>query len=195
MRALALLDEVRAIARTGHNFADNPYDEQRYERLLDLVAEYYGESLDVPPEDVRDRLADELGQVTPKVGADAAIFDEDGRVLLMKRPENGTWCLPGGAANVAETPEEAAVREAHEETGLRVEPEAFVGAYHSPPTPLHPFYTVLHTYVCTVTGGSLQLSHEGEALEYWPLEDVPDWFDGHEEMACDARRLWAGDDP
>jgi 8-oxo-dGTP pyrophosphatase MutT (NUDIX family) len=190
MEIFALLDELRAMGRTGLNYADDPYDEERYERMLELVDEYYGRTLDVPPEDVRDRLADELGQVTPKVGALAAIFDEDGRILLMKRSESGAWCLPGGAMELDETPEEAAVREAREETGLDVRPETLVGAYRREPAPDYPYTTVLLPYLCTVAGGSLELSHEGEALQYFPIEDVPEWFLNHGEMATDARAAW-----
>lgn len=34
----ALLDEVRAIARTGLHYCDDPFDRARYERLLDMAA-------------------------------------------------------------------------------------------------------------------------------------------------------------
>jgi len=190
MRLFALLDELRALARTGLNYADDPYDEERYERILELVAEYYGESLELPPAAVRERLADELGQVTPKLGADAAIFDDEGRILLLKRSEGGRWCLPGGAVEVTETPREAVVREAREETGLVVEPHALLGAYHRRPVSTHPYHTVLHAYLCEVTGGELELSHEGEELRYWDVEAVPRWFPAHEEMARDARERW-----
>jgi 8-oxo-dGTP pyrophosphatase MutT (NUDIX family) len=53
----------------------------------------------------------------------------DGRVLLQNgfdpaRPEDGTWWLtPGGGLNDGETVEEGAVREIHEETGLRLSPQ------------------------------------------------------------------------
>ena len=53
----------------------------------------------------------------------------DGRVLLQQgfdpaRPEDGTWWLtPGGGLNDGESTEEGAVREVHEETGLRLSPE------------------------------------------------------------------------
>ncbi|MFB6219233.1 MAG: NUDIX hydrolase N-terminal domain-containing protein [Halobacteriaceae archaeon] len=68
MDALALLDELRAMAQTGLNYADDPYDRARYERILELVETHYGETLDLPPAAVRERLADELGQVTPNGG-------------------------------------------------------------------------------------------------------------------------------
>ncbi|GAB7012383.1 NUDIX hydrolase N-terminal domain-containing protein [Halolamina salina] len=188
MQLLSLLDELRAIGRTGLNFADNPYDEERYERILELVSQYYGKTVGVPSEEIREDMAAEMGQVTPKVGVDAILFDEEGQILLMKRPESGLWCLPGGAMEIHESPEEAVVREAHEETGLSIRPETLLGAYRLEPNSVHPYTTILLPYLCTVTDGTLQLSHEGEALQYWEVEEVPDWFPKHEEIALEARK-------
>ncbi|MFT4890145.1 MAG: hypothetical protein ACI9YT_001058 [Halobacteriales archaeon] len=41
-----------------------------------------------------------------------------------------------------------------------------------------------------MTGGSLELSRQGEALQYYAIDDVPEWFLNHEEMATDARAAW-----
>lgn len=188
---LSLLDELRAMAQTGLAYADDPYDEERYNRMLELVEEYYGKTLELPQDEVQERLAAELGYVTPKVGTGAAIFDADGRQLLMKRPESGTWCFPGGFVDVTESPSEAAVREAKEETGLDVEITELVGHYYCPPGGLYgPHGAVAVVYLCDVTGGELRLSHEGEALQFWPIEDVPEWFRDHGDIAIDARRTW-----
>ena len=46
------------------------------------------------------------------------LFDDRGRVLLEQRSDDGGWCVPGGSMELGETPEEAAVRECMEETGL-----------------------------------------------------------------------------
>jgi len=118
MNIFLLLDELRIIAQNGLEYMDDPHNQRRYERLRELVEVYYGEALEVPPETVRDRLAKEFGHVTPKVGANAAVFDERGHILLMKRADDGTWCLPGGFVDPNESPRETAVRETHEETGL-----------------------------------------------------------------------------
>jgi len=96
MDILPLLDELRTIARNGLTYATGPYDRERYERLFDLTCRYYGQALDLPPEAARARLAAELGYITPKVGADAAIVEDDGRILLVRRADDGRWCLPGG---------------------------------------------------------------------------------------------------
>lgn len=63
---LVLLDELRILATIGLRYADNPYNEQRYERILELVSEWYGRSVDLPATEVRERFAAELGYVTPK---------------------------------------------------------------------------------------------------------------------------------
>src|SRR5690348_8710319 len=70
MDILPLLDELRTIALNGLNYTENPYDRERYERLLALASQYYGQAVNLPPEEARQRLAAELGYVTPKVGAD-----------------------------------------------------------------------------------------------------------------------------
>ncbi|WP_233265144.1 NUDIX hydrolase N-terminal domain-containing protein [Halomarina oriensis] len=107
---LALLDELQIVARNGLTYGDDPhdhYDRERYERILHVVSEAYARGLDLPADEVRDRLtAEEFGHVTPKVGATAVVTDDDGRVLLIERPESGAWALPGGHAASGETPEE-----------------------------------------------------------------------------------------
>ncbi|MBA2553039.1 MAG: NUDIX domain-containing protein, partial [Geodermatophilaceae bacterium] len=60
-----------------------------------------------------------VGQRIPCVGA--IVYDEAGRLLLIRRgqpPHAGSWSLPGGRIEAGETPRQAVVREAAEETGL-----------------------------------------------------------------------------
>lgn len=52
------------------------------------------------------------------VGARAVVRDDAGRVLLIKRSDNGQWALPAGAMELGESIAECAVREVREETGL-----------------------------------------------------------------------------
>lgn len=52
------------------------------------------------------------------VGARAVVRDEDGRVLLIRRADNGMWALPAGAMELGESIVDCAVREVREETGL-----------------------------------------------------------------------------
>jgi len=183
---LALLDELRTIAANGLEYADDPYDRERYERVEALVAEYYGRTLDLPAADVRERLADDFGHVTPKVGATGAVVDGEGRLLTMQRP-GGEWCLPGGHADPGEGPAETVVREVREETGLDVRPVELVDAYELPAgAGYDPHGAVTLLYLCDRVGGDLELSHEGLDLAWQRVDAVDGWFHDHERYARDA---------
>jgi ADP-ribose pyrophosphatase YjhB (NUDIX family) len=200
MDLYALLDEIQTIARNGLLFATNPYDQARYTRLLELATQTYGELLAVPDEAVRARLLHEMGYITPKVGADAAIFNDDGHILLMERADGSGWCLPCGWVEPNEKPAEAAVRETREETGLEVVVKRLVGVFTRMPSQwngVHTMISVLH--LCEVVGGDLTLSSattaaaEGLALRYWPIDEVEHWHATHEQSARAAHRVWAAE--
>lgn len=55
------------------------------------------------------------------VTCDVILFNKEGQVLLEKRADDETWCVPGGSMELGETTEEAARREFFEETGLTLE--------------------------------------------------------------------------
>ncbi len=191
MDILPLLDELQTIARNGLAYAQNPYDQERYERLLELAAAYYGDVIDLPPSEVQTALRAEVGYITPKVGADAAIFDEAGRILLHQRVDDRCWCLPCGWVEPGESPEEAAVREAWEETGLVVEPLELVGVFSRKPDRRWGLFSMVAVvYLCQITGGSLRLSHEGLDLRYWAIDEVTAWHATHERYARAAYACW-----
>jgi ADP-ribose pyrophosphatase YjhB (NUDIX family) len=68
---------------------------------------------------------------TPRhsVSVAAAILDNDGRFLAIRRADNGTWEPPGGVLELDESIEAGLIREVQEETGLNVEPVALTGVY------------------------------------------------------------------
>ena len=71
----------------------------------------------------------------PRLAADIIIEFPDGEIVLVRRgvePFKGTWALPGGGVEIGERVEEAAIREAKEETGLDIRLEGLVGVYSDP---------------------------------------------------------------
>jgi ADP-ribose pyrophosphatase YjhB (NUDIX family) len=191
MDLLPLLDELQTIARNGLNFSSNPYDRERYERLLDLASRYYSHALDLPAPEVRRRLGTELGYITPKVGAEAAIFDGAGRILLVRRSDDGLWCLPCGWVEPNESPAEAAVREAREETGLLVRATRLVDVFTRKPGEGHgPHTAIAVVYLCEVMGGTIQASHEVMEARYCRIPEVPGWHELHRHYAEVAQAVW-----
>ena len=71
----------------------------------------------------------------PSLTTDIFIYDEDGNFVLIKRlnePYKDCWALPGGFVDYGECVENAAIREALEETSINVELKKLVGVYSKP---------------------------------------------------------------
>ncbi|MFD1512640.1 NUDIX hydrolase [Halomarina rubra] len=177
-----LFDELRTLAQNGRRYAEDPWEEERWERVLTLTSEYYGEAFDLPADEVRDRFADEVGHVTTKVGAIAVVTDDDGRLLLQHRADDGTWGIPGGWVDPGESPTEAVVREAREETGLVVEAVESLGVFTRRPGAHGPHGQLQLPYRCRVVGGDVDPSHESLAVAYRDPETVEDWHADHEQF-------------
>ena len=125
-------DELRSIANEGlHWSADNSYDVHRYQRVLRIAAAMVALQDGRALAAIERAFLDDLSHVAPYPVGDAAVFDHEGRMLLIQRKDNGLWAMPGGAFEVGETPAEGACREAWEETGLRVEAVGLSGVYDS----------------------------------------------------------------
>ena len=147
--------------------------------------------MELPPADVRRRFAAELGYITPKLGAEAALFDPDGHILLVRRADDGQWCLPCGWVEPNESPAEAAIREAREETGLDVRPLKLVDVFtRKPNLGYGPHTAVAIVYLCAIVGGTLQGSHEGEEVRYWNIDEVAAWHELQHQYAWAAYAAW-----
>ena len=160
---LSALHRLKSIALEGLRFSQNPYDIDRYNRLLDVTSTAYADFLRMDDGQILETFRSEIGIVTPKLGADAAVPDDQGRILLLKRSDGGGWGLPGGWVDVHESPAQAAVREVWEEAGLRVEPEAYAAiSCKGPDTGPHLYHQVnIVTLMKPVPAdAAIALSHE-----------------------------------
>lgn len=191
MNIAALLDELRSIAQLGLNYAQDPYDRERYERLMRLAVTEYASISGLAEAEIDDRFRQELGYVTPKVGCAAGIFNEQGQILLVMRSDNGRWGLPAGFCEVNQTPRENMKREVREETGLEVEVGALIdvfsvlpGAYGQPNT----LYALV--FFCKATGGTLTPSHETPVVGYYDHRLITNWHFDHEQRAERAYQYW-----
>ncbi|MFF0271813.1 NUDIX hydrolase [Streptomyces sp. NPDC004330] len=101
------------------------------------------------------------------VSVAGAVVREDGRLLAIRRADNGTWELPGGVLELAEAPEEGVAREVWEETGIRVEVEELTGVYKNTARGI-----VALVFRCKPTGGEEQTSTESTAVEWLTPEEI-----------------------
>lgn len=111
----------------------------------------------------------------PGVGAAVVIFDEAGRLLLIRRGPRmtraGRWAIPAGYVDYGEEIREAAARELREETGLEADVGApvFVASNFHDPEKL----TVGIWFEGTVTAGTLAAGDDADDVGYFRLDDLP----------------------
>jgi 8-oxo-dGTP diphosphatase len=111
---------------------------------------------------------------TEKPGISAAIIVANDRVLMVRRRvKEGelSWQFPAGAIEDGETPEQAAVRETLEETGLDVKADTLIGQRVHPKTGREMSYTA-----CTVVAGEAHVADADEldAVEWVAHGDIAD---------------------
>lgn len=124
----------------------------------------------------------------PKVAA-AVLLGDQGRVLLVRRavdPRRGFWALPAGFVEVDELPDEAAAREALEETGLHVAVGNLlrIRRTSNPDKP-----GLLLTYQGQVLGGALQASDDVSEARWFSVQEIP-WDDLAFETTRESLHDW-----
>jgi 8-oxo-dGTP diphosphatase len=112
-------------------------------------------------------------------GADAVVRDARGRVLLVRRADDGRWAMPGGWVDPGETPEQAVVREVAEETGLRVSAPMLLHTKGRPAS-------VHYTFGCELDGGELRTSDESLEAAFVSPDEIDQWHTDHHERLTAA---------
>lgn len=169
--------KIQALAQTGLEYSENPYERERYEELRELAAEMMAETSDIPVHHWKKLFKNESGYATPKVDVRGAIF-ENGKILLSREQDDDCWSLPGGWADVNDTPSEAIIREVREETGYAVQCSKLVavldrdkhyqGASHT-----HPFHIYKLMFLCERTGEASALCHDILDATFFELDHLP----------------------
>ncbi len=131
------------------------------------------------------------GPETPKLMVDVVIPAERGVVLIRRGtdPFKGRWALPGGFVEVGETVEEAADREAAEETGLAVEVARLVGVYSNPERDPRG-HNVSVAFLARVLSGDLVVATDASEVAVLDPSSVELAFD-HRKIIEDALSLEA----
>lgn len=166
--------ELAAMAKTGLEFATNDYDRDRYSRAMTIAEGIAAMTIDASFTPERPYLGD-LHIPSPKVGCSVAAFDDAGRVVLIKRADNGRWALPGGYAEVGSPPSANALRELHEETGFDAELQRLVGVYDNKSLgSVAPFQFYICCFRARITGGEATPSPETTEVVLADPNELPE---------------------
>lgn len=134
-----------------------------------------------------------------KVAVSAVVQDNQGRILLIRRSDNGKYSIPGGGLEAGETVAQAVVREVREETGIEADVTDLVGVFSNPDHVIaYDDGEVRQEFsVCfraKPIGGAPRLSDESTAVEWVPLEQLRE-LDIHPSIMLRIRKGLEGTDP
>lgn len=112
--------ELQAIGQIGLAYCKNVFDKERFERLRDIACEIMCLKTGAQQEEVKESFCFDRGYITPKIDTRAAIFNEEGKILMVKERMSGLWNMPGGWCEENSTIIKNTVKEVREEAGLSV---------------------------------------------------------------------------
>ena len=127
-------------------------------------------------ETLRATWAAETGYVTPKIDVRGAVFrTTDMQVLMVRETQDGLWTLPGGWVDVNDSPSGAIRREIEQEAGFQVRVVKLAALYDRnahghPPSVFHSWKAF---FLCEIAGGQARGSHETDAVDFFPLDQLP----------------------
>ena len=154
--------KLQAISQTGLHFTKNQYDIERYEQIGIVATEILAEHTNLTVEELVQLNKDEFGYATPKVDVRGVVFQDEKILLVREVADSERWTLPGGFADVNDTPSGAVVREVLEESGFQTKVVKLLAVYdreyqqHKPPLPYSIYKLFFH---CQIISGQPQINH------------------------------------
>ncbi len=165
--------EIQALSQTSSHYAENDYQRERSNRLLEIAAEIISEYSSLDCASLEGIFKAQIGYATPRVDVRGAVF-RDGKLLLVRERQDGGWTLPGGWADVGDAPAEGAEREVWEEAGFRVKARKVIGVYDANRTgPLEVFHAFKIVFLCELISGEPTPSSETTEVAFFAFDEIP----------------------
>ena len=167
--------QLQAIAQSGLAYCKDKFDIERYHQIRALAAEMMTAGVPLPSAAPIERLlAEQSGYATPKTDVRVAAFREE-KILLVREVSDDCWTLPGGWADVGESPSVAAARETREESGYEVQITKFAAFYDRDlyGHPSFAFHSYKAFFLAKVSGGSVKTGQETSDAKFFAEEELP----------------------
>jgi ADP-ribose pyrophosphatase YjhB (NUDIX family) len=170
---LALARELFSISQCGLTYCKNEYDLERYHRLKEMSAEIIAGQSDLEAESVSASFSMQAGYATPKVDVRGAVI-RDGKILLVQEKADGRWAMPGGWADIGDTPSAMVEREVCEESGMLVRAAKVIAVYDANRfAPLEFYHSYKIIFLCEILGGKPTPSLETLAVDFFAPDALP----------------------
>lgn len=166
---------LQATAQNGLQYAQSPFDRERFEAVQNIAAEILAAHTALEPARIHELMDSETGYATPKVDVRGVVF-KDNALLMVREKFDGRWTVPGGWADVSETPSEAVVREIREEAGFETRVTKILAVYdrsRQGNVPPYPFHVYKLFFQCELLGGKATTSIETEEVGFFAEDKIP----------------------
>jgi ADP-ribose pyrophosphatase YjhB (NUDIX family) len=169
------IKRLRSLADIGLLYCRNEYDKERYLELQEISLRLLHQLTGSPFEDLKLVFPDVKDYPTAKVDIRGLVTSTDGKILLVKESLDGKWSLPGGWADVGNSPKETIIKEFEEETGLKVIPERLLAVFDKKmhPHPPQPFYVYKMVFYCKALTSEIIKGFDVLDVQYFPIEALP----------------------
>jgi ADP-ribose pyrophosphatase YjhB (NUDIX family) len=174
---LEQIKKLKALADTGLLYSTNDYDRERYNELREISFELLSDVSGNDKENLKMMFAPVAEYPTVKTDVRALILSEDKKQLLLARESaDGKWSLPGGWADVGQSPKEVAVKEVKEETGLDINPVALMAVFdkRKHPHPPQPFYVYKIVIYCEATSSDILKGFDVLDAAWHEVDNLPE---------------------
>src|SRR5574338_469571 len=165
--------EIFSLSQAGLAYSQNPFDIERYKRLQEITAEIIENQTHILKQFALDSFTMQAGYITPKVDVRGAVV-RDGKILLVQERADNQWAMPGGWADLGNSPASVAEREVWEESGFRVKAEkvvAVIDANRIEPMEFYHAYKII--FLCKLLGGEPRISYETLAVDFFEPNELP----------------------
>jgi ADP-ribose pyrophosphatase YjhB (NUDIX family) len=173
--------KLQALAQSGLAYTKSPFEIERYNAVREIAFEILAAHSELTVGKVRDLFSNEGGYATPKVDVRGVVFrpgPSSGRdgILLVRELRDGHWTLPGGWADVGDSPAEASVREVYEESGYQTRAVKLLACYdrNKHGHPPYGFHIYKLFFECELLGGQASGSIETADAAFFCEDEIPE---------------------
>lgn len=171
--------KIQSIAKIGLVYSKDPYALTNYQEINDLSLKMLEEFMEV--EFDRPNYFSRNIYPTPNVSVRTVIFSKDKKkVLMVRESKTGTYSLPGGWADLYDSPSDTAKNECRQEAGAEIDIIRLVGIISL--TPLNsgasvPEYVVV--FEAKLKGELHDHEYETDDVNYFPIDNLPTLSNKH----------------
>ena len=173
-RWLQWAKRLQAAAQNGLAYNSDPFNVERYTAIHAIALEMMSTYAQVDHAVLADLFDRQTGHATPKIDVRGVVFRDDG-ILLVREASDDLWSLPGGWADVYDTPSDATVREIFEESGFRTRAVKLLALLDRTKQghPAIPFHAYKAVFLCEIEAGEATPSSETTDIGFFAEDALP----------------------